>query len=123
MAAPAADDHIGILVDGLVQQPVDVVELVLPVGVDGDQEVGRGAGHSAFDRRAVAAIHLVMDGPQFPAEGRLVEDRSRAIPRSVIDGDQLVVSSPAMFDNPREIALERRLFVVGGDDHGERVRR
>jgi hypothetical protein len=41
--APAADDHIGILVDGLLQQPVDVVELVLAVGVDGDQEIGRGA--------------------------------------------------------------------------------
>jgi hypothetical protein len=56
--APAADDHVGILVDGLLQQPVDVLELVLSVGVDRDQELGGRAGHAALDRRPVAAIHL-----------------------------------------------------------------
>jgi hypothetical protein len=76
--------------------------------------------HAALDRRAVAAIHLVMDGAQLSAEGRLVEDGAGAIARAVVHGDQRVLPAPAVLDDAGQVPNERRLFVVGGDDDGQR---
>jgi hypothetical protein len=109
---PAAQREIGALLDERVGEAGNIRHPVLPVGIEGDDEVGclrDGIFNPGLQRGALPEIERMHDDDR-PCRARMV---GGVILKAVIDHDDRVARSSHISHH----AGNDRPFVIGGDHH------
>ena len=85
-----AEDEVG-LPAGLPQLP-EIVDLELAVGIELEDPLAARLPETANDARAVTRVHgCMLDEQPWPVARQAVENRRRAVGRTVVDDDHLDV--------------------------------
>jgi hypothetical protein len=118
--AVADDDIRAVVRRGAIEQPPEIGDLELAVAVGERDEVEARGPEAGPERRPVAKVGRVMDGPDDARMGlgQAVRDRRRGVTRTVVDGDDLELIGQGRQGDERLLdqRLEVRLLVVGREE-------